>query len=843
MSQLGYSRPVDGVVRRRMEQVLPDVAPLVGVAQPGLALTPPVVQNSTLSQIGDVLNAGLAATARGIEFQAAMQDRAERQRRQAEVEQMRTEAGMAQVEQQFARTREGEADMAAAQDIEVLVGQLERGEISPPQDLSPDSQQEWARSIADARSGGQGQIYEDRYRERVTPRLLGALQNRVEQTQSQDRQEFAESLVNRMAGAASESDIVTSLDEAARLGIPAGQQRAMLIASAEAAASRGRKQLAPFARFIEDDSFTAHRWRLEATADAADERQWAREGAELDRIQRQVDREDADAARARASILEGFRDSFSLDISKAKTASDYESVRGRIGSAMEKNPDFADELLGDFQSASRMAEQFAEREAVAVATQKNQQDVQRINMSNVSAMRSGNGYLVGLQPITVETPSYGGDTIRTTLSGEQQRAIAIEGAYGTELGEQLAALGVTDMAQVTPTVRRQAELNALPPLAAGAFAGATNKYQPIAAELQAGANVDAAAFTDGQLSGVPERSIRAIETYDALKRGSPEVARKYAGDNTDFYESIKYLMQQPGIGNDPAKAIQEHLRIRKANIKVPELPARDLQSEITSGIKDINNENYHIIAPSVSKRRNYFIRSGMMPNDALTKAVQVEKSRVAVINGVPLLAGARILPPGPYNDFKKSAEAAIDYLRQRNPEVRSGTDPVNWEKVSLQMDQESGKTVLVSELGLPVDLPPGDQINTLDDITALAIRRKRQGIMEATKPSKLTPMQEAYYAGKGIDRQAVKNAPSVLGMVGRGAVSASEGLEAAGRWWENMARNTRGQSSNLNYVTGQPNPPYDPRWSIPNSASNPPPPLDDNFFDQNVATPPNRGTR
>lgn len=242
MSQLGYSRPVDGVVRRRMEQVLPDVAPLVGVAQPGLALTPPVVQNSTLSQIGDVLNAGLAATARGIEFQAAMQDRAERQRREAEADRLRTEEGMAQVEQQFAKVREGEADFAAAQDIEVLVGQLERGEISPPQDFSPESQQEWARSIADARSGGQGQIYQDRYRQRVTPRLLSALQDARDRVIQRDRNDLVFALQNRAVSATPE-DFTDIRAAASALGVQDNEFASRIIMPAlEQAASTGNTQ-------------------------------------------------------------------------------------------------------------------------------------------------------------------------------------------------------------------------------------------------------------------------------------------------------------------------------------------------------------------------------------------------------------------------------------------------------------------------------------------------------------------------------------------------------------------------------------------------------------------------
>lgn len=793
------------------------------IATPGVTATT-VFPDRTAADLLGVVGSGMQAAASTVDFLAgAEQIRIQRER----ADRIAAERARAEFELANAQTQELQQGLGA--DAWNTLGPVIRQRAASGQLGVPDFQdlpatQEWAASaldVAAAEAGLETEAARQAFIRAGAPRLIEEVQNQALRTAQADTEETYRAAVS---GSLAEGGPGPSLlrTTAEQLGLSERDAYSRLYyPAARIAAAQGSDAYAKFADLFADQKYSAERIELESVARRVDDERFRQLGAAADRLAILDER-------AQQQAWEGFQDRFSADLANAtrldntNTLADLRNIEQYLGNAMEKNPGWSSRLLAPLTATRERISNYVDQVQVQEAQQSVMRQQQVYNDEATLAYLSGNGYAVGMNGAEFAASTPDGRVVTAKQSANETRDAAMNGAVATIIGEELSRVA-QDPSRSTPEQQQQAYMAALPRLAVQVFAGAPNKYQPIESLLQAGANVDAAAFTEG--GGVPTRSLEAVQHYLALERGSPDVAKKYAGDKADFYESIKYLMQQPGIGNDPAKAIQEHLRIRQSNIRVPELPARDLKSSIENGIDDIDGNNYHLVAPSVSKRRDHFIRSGMAPDQALERAIEVEKSRVAVVNGVPIMAGSRILPPGPYNDFKKSAEAAIDYLRQRYPEVRSGTDPVNWDKVFLSMDQTSGKTVLVSELGLPVDLPPGDQINTLDDITTLAIRANRQGIIErANRPREMTKSDGIPWSqvpGKFI----------------------FEALPAAGRWWDNMARNTRGQPSNLNMITGKPNPPYDPRWSIPNSASNPPPPLDDNYFDQNVATPPNRGTR
>jgi hypothetical protein len=774
------------------------------LAAPGVAPIP-VIPDQTANQVAGIVGESLRATSAVVDFMAGAERIRIGQEREAA---FRNQQAMLQAErenQDTLKMQEGlGADLAnsLARTIQQRVASGEFGtpESDDPQDIL--SWQDSVSSVIAAQAGADAtpMTYEA-FRRASSRNIVDAYVARRAEVIAEDT---AETYRAAVSGSLAEGGPGQSLlrSTAEKLGLSESDAHSRLYyPAARIAASQGSDAYAKFADLFKDQKYSAERIELESVARRVDDERFRQLGASADRFAVLEER-------AQQKAWEGFQDRFSADLANAtrldnaNTLSDLRGIEKYLGDAVEKNPGWASRLLAPLTATRERIGNYVDLVQVQDAQQSVIRQQQVYNDDATLAYLSGNGYAVGMDGAEFAASTPDGRVVAVKQSANETRDAAMNGAVATIISEELSRVA-QDPSLSTPQQQQQAYMAALPRLAAQVFAGAQNKYQPIESLLQAGANVDAAAFTEG--GGVPTRSLEAVQHYLALERGSPDVAKKYAGDNTDFYESIKYLMQQPGIGGDPAKAIQEHLRIRASNIRVPELQARDLQSSITSGIPDIDGENYFLVAPSVSKRRDHFIRSGMAPSLALTRAIEVEKSRVAVVNGMPIMAGARILPPGPYNDFKKSAEAAIDYLRQRNPEVRSGTDPVNWDKVFLSMDQTSGKTVLVSELGLPVDLPPGDQINTLDDVTLLAIRAKRDGIIAATKPSKLTPMQQAYYDGKGIDRQAIKNAPSPLRLLGDAAVGTTNAAVDFGRWWDTrVAIPSRGQQGSGNYVNRNP---------------------------------------
>jgi tetratricopeptide (TPR) repeat protein len=625
VSQLGYSRPVDGVVRRRMERVLPDVAPLVGVAQPGLALTPPVVQNSTLSQIGDVLNAGLAATARGIEFQAAMQDRAERQRRQAEVEQMRTEAGMAQIEQQFTKTREGEADIAAAQDIQVLIGQLERGEIATPQDFSPESQQEWAQSIADARSGGQGQIYQDRYRQQVTPRLLGALQDRVQKVAAATQADVVYGLQNR-AITATADDFDSIRTEASALGVKANEFDARFVVPAlQDAASRGDTQR------IRD---------LQSVVSPSIRDVWTRSLQSAEMFQE----------RQRSEVVSQQVTTAALNTSEALTSGRIEDIllqRERLREQMKSDPELARYYDGPIATLNNASERYFDEQA---------KEIQEARVANARNSTLGSFFAMTMQPGMGKADVLEANGIRVV-----------------DRGQVVATIPAAEVERTMKTAARAHFANeASRPKGespAVAYSRWTQQNGYAMSEESSMMRIDARALKAAALAPTDERNRPTIQSavgnfrlYRELRAAGTESQLGDFDGDMAVYENAMDILESNSLAGQ--QMTEEQAMIQAARFAAKPRPMQEAEREAVRNqaeklldrapwIPFTRAEDSEVAKDNVSEFANILMmrNPNLRPVDAVKRAAEVVKAKSRIVNGHYTFFRDEIPDPGFGQDY------------------------------------------------------------------------------------------------------------------------------------------------------------------------------------------------
>jgi hypothetical protein len=432
-------------------------------------------------------------------------------------------------------------------------------------------------------------------------------------------------------------------------------------------------------------------------------------------------------------MLEGFRDQFANQIAFAKDVGDFRRAETFVLDAIKNNPQLSDELVGmALQAKARIAD-FVEAEQLRIANDRIAGRVEQAAVASTRAIYAGAGWAVENEPIEVSEQLPNGQVITRKVSPNERMAASMDAVAQQVYAEEYDAVAAGQPGVPEQVLQQQASRRAIPRMAQ-MFGKVSQKYAPWESLLRAGTSVGEITITADGKTQVPPTAIEAVRVYESLKFGDPTTAAKYAGDNAAWYESVLEKKREPGIGNDTAKAIAAaDLSRRLPRADVQELSASDIK-RAAKGIDGIEDENYLEVTPIIRREYERMARTGTPPEVAKTRAVELAKSRVAVVNGRVVHAGNRILPPGPYGSFQKSAEAAIDFLAKQNPNVGSGDEALDWKKVRVSIDQNTGRVMLLNDLNQPVEVK--DAPASLEDLTALAIRSKQSEIIYESKPAK-----------------------------------------------------------------------------------------------------------
>lgn len=744
MSSLSNNRPIESIVRRRVPDIQRQGIQSQLVA-PGVVAAPPsTVAATAISQAFDILNGAGRVASQVIDLQtgadsiALSNERFELGRRREQDQ--RAEEARREQQRRDNETRDlalGSGRRAAIEQMPAFLRGFDSVQISSLEDIGPVVQTAIDARVPLKSPDGFSEGFGDALRQGAVTYLAGRFTQDEQAQRDEDVRDYQVRLLDPSSDVGvtlAEAKTRTKLSDSELFG-------SVVIPAARAAASQGSKELSRFDPLLADKVYTQERWILEKTAADADYQRDSRLATIMDRERVVLEREEGRAIEQRRATLEGFDDAIALKLSRARTMEDARSIESFVTDAIEKNPDFAGELLPRLNSVRGELETFANNQMRQLGEQSLDTRANSLRGELSAIVASGNGYSLSsiTEPIVLSEQLPNGEVVTRSISPSEARTQAVNGAMESIATDWYTELRVGSPNAPEAEVIAEARRRALPEQIKAAAGLDSAKYQPWESLLLAGANADSIVFNKDGLPQVPERSIQAVRQYASMKAVSPEIAAKYAGPGGDFYEGVLEQMKEPGIGNDVTKAIGEHVRIsRMPKAYVQPLKPEDLKS-MAEEIEGVTDENAHLVTPGLNSRYERYVRMGMSPDKARSRAVEIEKTRAVEINGSIMRPESRVLPPGVYGSFKKTAEAAIDLMKQRFPNARAGTDPVDWSKVSMAMDPATGKITLLSELLQPLDIPLDDQPQSVQDILSLGRRAKLDGVMQrSNRPREMT---------------------------------------------------------------------------------------------------------
>ena len=689
MSQYGNTRPIEGLVRRGMNQPIPDLTQPPPVAVPGLDVLAPA-PSGLAGQVANVFEGAVGLTMAGARFANMMRERDALEQSRQDAYERQTRQDFQAVEEQFSKVRAGEAVQAWGVDREILLGQLDRGELPMPKDLTEQTLRGWAKDITTSRTSGQGEIYSDAYANAATNDLIAAVQRKASAVSAKDKAELTKTLAGAAASASGPDDLEKIRGQATALNLDWDQ---IMVAGAESAARQGTRAFAKFGNLLADEKYTIERRLLEQTAQQADYE-----------AGRRLAEQKQEARANRADLLSGFDDEIAGMLYKSDTLGDYRKVEATVVAAMEHNPDLRSELFDTLNRVRGRIDQYADKQ-----TRLQLNDALNANMqSQLTQAKAlyvgGEGYKI--PETTVATATVGDAVDQKNVPGFRRM--------------------VQDAAMSDPAVPFVDKLKML--------AGDADKYEPFVNLIRAGSNVGEVTFDkEGKLI-VPERTVSAIELYAEMRTHQPELALKYAGESAPFYEGVLELQRE--VGGDPRKAVAEYVR-REQSVKADAIPYTDdkLRSDAKT-IDGINNENYPLVAARIRSRYNKLQQSGTPAERARELSIKMTAGEVKVVNGHPMFVGDRQTPDGVYGSFTDTATAYIDYLKTKHKDVRAFDDPVEWDGVRMNMNQLTGVITLVNELNQPLNIPIQEREFRVDELLKYAENAKKEGVLTRSKMPK-----------------------------------------------------------------------------------------------------------
>jgi hypothetical protein len=654
-----------------MQQVLPDVSPLVGVSQPGLAVTPPVVQNNTLGQVSDALNAGLNATAQGIEFMASVQQREDFQRRQAEQDQLRTEAGMRQFEEQFNKVIEGDAARRWATDRAIVLGQIDRGELPMPESMDEQALRDWAGGIIGQRTSGAGELFQSAYSNLATNDLLYAVQTKAASVAAKDREEAVLSLANSAALSVDATELSAAVEQGRALGLGDREVAAKIVLpAARLAAETGNENYEKVFRGELGDENTLVRNALDL------EYSRARDQIEQGRIrlaaQQQRDIEIADGKQVKAYYDLVYAELASVAGDEDATLETAQTWLGSTRATMQSNTKFATELNPIQERLENMIDGIqAKREQRAidaglVADGQNQ-------LNNAVAMyTAGMGYAV---PGSVKASVQVGDRMETKEIPNFRRA-----------AQEAAIASAPNFAAQVQILEKD-----------------TMPYQPWQTLLQVGAH----------------------QLYTQLAAINPALADAHAGKHADLYRDAANVARISGMGNNPAGAIRQVLNQRQNatgyafNLK---------EDDLLQAAQSVGGNNPGVVASYINTEVMRIQRAtGKTPDSALEDVKKTLATQFKTINGYATRVYDQMLPPGAFGKPEKNFEAVINNV--------ASTHKLEAKNLQVQIDPINGLVQIIdASTGMfPANVPPAEREMTIDGLYQRADKIRKDGIINKQK--------------------------------------------------------------------------------------------------------------
>lgn len=784
-----------------MNQPIPDLTQPPPVAVPGLDVLAPA-PSGLAGQVANVFEGAVGLTMAGARFANMMRERDQQEFEAQQDYQARTNKMFldvaAEAEKQASEVFVGDAKKKWSVDRQVLSGQLQRGELPLPSDFKEETLKAWVKNTVQSRVGNGTGVYEQTYETLATDELLGMVQGAKASVLAKDQAEIVSSLASAAAIAPDAETLKRNVAQTMALTNMSerGATFAVVLPGAGEAASAGSANYETVFRPLLADKpeYALQLNALDLAWNKAKDEQ-AREAIRI----KNAEQRDIELATQRD--IKAFYDVVNSDLAANATDENLTYQRAttwldKVRGTMARQPEKATELNAlENQLKATVDSIDTKRQRIEVNKSHATQE-ESIMKSALSTYTSGNGWMVPDSAVTRVVLADGSVSERT-VSGLRQKAqeLAISSAKTTEQKVALAS-------------------------------GDENPYQPWKALFDVGTNAGDMQFTKDGKPVVNERSIAALSLYADVSAYNPEVARKHAGKNAEWYESVLEIMREPGIGNDPAKAISE--QVRRSGLGTADVPAYTPENakQDAQKIDGIDDSNYFEVAGVLRSTYTRLVRSGVSPERAREISVSMAGSQVQVVNGHTFFAGEHATPPGAYGSFKDTAEAYLDWLKQEHPNVRAFNEPVDWDSVRFSMNQKTGKITLVSEFNQPLDIPVSQREFNVTKLLALAAQAKKNGIVaRASKPKEMRKYDNgpnsipwSKVPGAAVvglrdfanfwDERIAK--PSVAKPISfenfpipaRGPID--DALQAAGQYWDkNVAEKSRLKPVSFDYGQGQ----------------------------------------
>lgn len=678
MSQYGNTRPIEGLVRRGMNQPIPDLTQPPPVAVPGLDVLAPA-PSGLAGQVANVFEGAVGLTMAGARFAAMTRER-DAQELQANLEQQRRDSeAFRKAEEAGSKVIQGEALQAWTVDKEIVLGQLGRGELSPPTDMKEETLRGWAKSVVDTRTSGREGIYADTYAAAATNELIAAVQQKAASVLAKDREVMSESLASAAAEAKSPADLQAAFTQGASLGI---DQRTILMPAATFAARSGNDNYPTvFRPLLEKPEFALQRQMMDLAFEQAQDQK--RQATLREQAQREQSVELADR-----KSLRSFEDNIYAELSsvasdpakKEETVRRWESV---VNNTAARNENWATELQPLANRLAGMREGFDQQRLVEQVNQSHSTQLQAMVDRDVSAYLSGNA---------IEIPDSGVKTRVQLPDGTvSERDVA---GYRKSIQETAV--------RYAPTLAEQVRI----------LENDTIKYEPWQKMLAVGASAaDSAKFQTGDTkaeTAISPNTVKGVQLYTSIAAFNQTLADKYAGENADFYRDVSKQMRVAGVGSNINEAVQQVV-LQRQNASGKALGLMD--NEYKSIASDYDTRNSGEVAMFVnmeSERQQRML--GKNKADAVDSAKEIAKGQFVTINGFSTRTYNTQLPPGVYGSTDKTFSAVVGDIARRNN--------VESKDLAVRINPQDGTVLLWDfKTGLPsTSVPINDRVFTIDEV-------------------------------------------------------------------------------------------------------------------------------
>jgi len=663
MSQYGNTRPIEGLVRRGMNQPIPDLTQPPPVAVPGLDVLAPA-PSGLAGQVANVFEGAVGLTMAGARFANMMRERDQQEFEAQQDYQARTNKMFLQVaaeaEKQASEVFVGDAKKKWSVDRQVLSGQLQRGELPLPSDFKEETLKAWVKNTVQSRVGNGTGVYEQTYETLATDELLGMVQGAKASVLAKDQAEIVSSLASAAAIAPDAETLKRNVAQTMALTNMSerGATFAVVLPGAGEAASAGSANYETVFRPLLADKpeYALQLNALDLAWNKAKDEQ-AREAIRI----KNAEQRDIELATQRD--IKAFYDVVNSDLAANATDENSRYQRAatwldKVRGTMERQPEKATELNGLQNQLESIVNSIDTKRERMQIEQTHASNMDSVLQSARNAYKAGNSWAIE-DKATSRVQLSDGSVNEKSITGLRKMAQEAEFASAKTFNEQ-AALAQTD----------------------------SLKYEPWTRLLDAAAlQADAAMFVSSdptKQSAIAKTTIDGVSLYMSLAAYNPELANKYAGDNADFYQSVAQATRMTGIGNNVEAAVQHVVAQRKnSGGRAIEIGDREL-APIVSDVDTRNGMEYASYVAAEAERQQRVL--GKPKGEAVEAAQELAKSQWMKVNNFSVRTYGSVLPPGVYGSAEKTFEAVVSDIASKHG--------MKSEDVSLKIDPANGAVVL-----------------------------------------------------------------------------------------------------------------------------------------------------